>query len=328
MKRAFLKSLPALIVGSCFVPSAIALQTIIPSPLTIAQAASTYDAYMQSGYSATAKRDYEGALVNFRKALGLRPNNKYALQAISNVSKYAEALRGEIVTYIPRNTGAPIAGGTGATRGCSTEGIPIALLPKGETLTTENLPVLLVYMPRNPGTKVEFVLQERDGDNIHEIYETNITPTKSAGVISLDLATFPGLPVLQDGKEYQWYVSLICNEADRSADVAVTGLVKKIALDPLLVKELQAAKPSDRAVLYAVNGIWYDALATLYKARQSSPNDPLLNQSWASLIKAVELGRDENLVQQYKTLPNEPLVECCTVSSSKEGLTSAISPQR
>lgn len=91
-----------------------------------------------------------------------------------------------------------------------------------------------------------------------------------------------------------------------------------MALDPLLVKELQAAKPGDRAYLYAANGIWYDALATLYQARLSSPDDPLLSQSWAELLKSVELEKGPMLTNI--PLAKEPAIACCRPSSNREGL--------
>ena len=340
MNRAYLKYCFVFLLGSCLT-AIIPVKASIPTPVTIAQATSTYNSYMKKGYIATAKRQYYNALVSFRNALKLRPNDKYALRAIENVSLYAKVLRGDGIDYIPRNTGSPENRGTGGTRGtrsCLTSGTKslIALLPQGELSTTAKLPVLLFYMPQNSDVRVEFLLQESNrkdskGEDIYHAY--NITPNKNAGIISLDLATFPGIPFLEDGKQYHWYLSLVCDEQDRSGDKSVDGFIHKVALDPILNKELQAAKPSDRAFLYALNGIWYDAVATLYKARLSNPNDSALSQSWTDLLKAVQpdtetAKSDEMLVQQYKALPSEPLTNCCTVSDSKVGLPSESSPQR
>jgi tetratricopeptide (TPR) repeat protein len=338
MNRAYLKYFSVFLVGSCLTVI-VPVKASIPTPIIISKAA-TYNSYMKKGYTATAKRDYKTALTNFRNALQLRPNDRYALRAISNVSLYVKVLRGDRFTYVPRNTGSPENRGTGGTRGggCSIGGTKslIALLPQGELSTTAKLPVLLFYMPQNSDVRVEFLLQESNrkdskGEDIYHAF--NITPNKTAGIISLDLATFPGIPSLDDGKQYHWYLSLVCDEQDRSGDKSVDGFIKKVALDPILTKELQAAKPSDRAFLYAVNGIWYDAVATLYKARLSNPNDPRLSQNWADLLKAVRpdaetAKSDEMLIQQYKALPSEPLTKCCTVSSSKVGLSSESLPQK
>lgn len=299
MKQTYLKCFSALLAGG-FVMS-IAPAISIPTRVYTAQVTSSYDRYMRTGYAATTKRNYKTALTNFRNALKLRPKDKYALQAIDNVSKYAAALRGNIITYIPRNTGSPNNRHGGATRGCLvTNGKPlIALVPKEVALTTAKLPSLLFYVPQNSAKRLEFILQDSRGN---DIYTTNITPNKSAGILNLNLATFPGIPALISDREYRWYLSLVCDREDRSGDISVNGFVKKVALDPLLVKELQAAKPSDRAYLYAANGIWYDALATLYQARQSNPNDPLLKQSWAELLKSVELEKELMLINSKDIL--------------------------
>lgn len=49
---------------------------------------SNYDRYMQTGYAAVNKKDYQAALVNFRKALKERPNDSYATLAALNVETY------------------------------------------------------------------------------------------------------------------------------------------------------------------------------------------------------------------------------------------------
>lgn len=54
---------------------------------------SYYDRYMQAGYAATSQKDYQTALINFRKALGERPGDRYATQAISNTEVYIQGTR-------------------------------------------------------------------------------------------------------------------------------------------------------------------------------------------------------------------------------------------
>ena len=45
---------------------------------------------MRAGYGATQQRDYQTALSYFQQALQLRPNNRYARQAVSNVQGYLQ----------------------------------------------------------------------------------------------------------------------------------------------------------------------------------------------------------------------------------------------
>jgi hypothetical protein len=47
-----------------------------------------YSRYMRIGYTATQQRDYQTALINFRRALEERPGDTYASRAIQNVEGY------------------------------------------------------------------------------------------------------------------------------------------------------------------------------------------------------------------------------------------------
>jgi len=49
---------------------------------------SDYDRYMQAGYAATQAREFDTALLYFRRALDERPDDSYAEQAIQNVENY------------------------------------------------------------------------------------------------------------------------------------------------------------------------------------------------------------------------------------------------
>lgn len=55
---------------------------------------SPYDRYMRLGYDETHSRDYQSALINFRRALAERPGDHFAAQAIRNVTAYIAGERG------------------------------------------------------------------------------------------------------------------------------------------------------------------------------------------------------------------------------------------
>lgn len=84
-------------------------------------------------------------------------------------------------------------------------------------------------------------------------------------------------------------MSIVCDSQDRSADIFVDGRVRRVEVDPVLASKLNTARGRDRVSLYAVNGIWYDAIAALYAARQFSPNNSSLVDEWANLLKSVKL---------------------------------------
>jgi hypothetical protein len=50
---------------------------------------------MLIGYAAVEQRDYQTALINFRRALAERPGDRYALDAIANVQGYIQQQRQE-----------------------------------------------------------------------------------------------------------------------------------------------------------------------------------------------------------------------------------------
>jgi len=53
-----------------------------------ASSADTYDRAMRIGYTASQHRDYQTALINFKRALQQRPGDPYATKAIQNVQRY------------------------------------------------------------------------------------------------------------------------------------------------------------------------------------------------------------------------------------------------
>ncbi|NEP19593.1 MAG: hypothetical protein F6J97_22330 [Leptolyngbya sp. SIO4C1] len=60
-----------------------------PLPARLKQTQETaFERAMRIGYAATSQRDYNTALINFRRALELRPGNPFARVAVQNVEYY------------------------------------------------------------------------------------------------------------------------------------------------------------------------------------------------------------------------------------------------
>ncbi len=305
MKRnPWLKYLPTILAVTCLMP--IAPTMAAPSaPILVAQASSQYNKYMRQGYSATAKRNYRLALVSFRRALSVRPSDPYATAAVNNVSRYARRGSSKKPIFIASNKGAPGTRQGGATRGgCATSDRTLtALVPANNLgMTTSQYPVIFFYVPETSADVLELSLQD---ENDNEIYQKNLLPNKTGGIASINFASLPGLPPLQVGKSYHWYLSIVCNTQDRSADIFVDGWVQRIKLDPALQSSLQQVSPIDRASLFAVNDIWYDSLAVLFENRKASPNNSALVNEWADLLDSVGLDK----------IAREPLVPCCTATN-------------
>ncbi|AFZ55781.1 DUF928 domain-containing protein [Anabaena cylindrica FACHB-243] len=150
-----------------------------------------------------------------------------------------------------------------------------------------------------PKVPVEFVIQD-EADNY--VYQTKFNPPETpAGVISL--AVKPTVP-LETGKSYRWTFSISCDPDKPSASVYVRGSMTQIALNSNLKKQLETAKtPLEKAVIFAENGIWQDALTTLGEQMQNSkPIDPEITSVWAELLKQVNLDNSASA----------SIVPCCT----------------
>jgi len=80
-----------------------------------------------------------------------------------------------------------------------------------------------------------------------------------AGIQALALAEYGAH--LQTGRDYQWSVTLLCNEQDPSANPMAMAKLRRVP-DPLAA-EMKRAVPSDRAYFYAEHSLWYDALQVL-----------------------------------------------------------------
>lgn len=305
MKRTlWLKYLTVILTSSCLAAANLA-QAYPAKSVYIAQAKSDYDSYMRLGYTATAKRDYESALMNFKKALTLRSGNIFATNAIRNVSNYVARQGESRLSFVPPDRGAPGNRQGGATRGgCYKGAQPLtAVMPATNNgMTTSEYPVLFFYVPATKAQTLELALLD---EKAQKTYKTTIAPTQTAGIVGLKFSDLKGLPPLESGKNYHWYFSMICDSQDRSADVVVDGWVQRVDTDPALKSELQRATPSDRVALYAVNGIWYDAVAALSETRQSSPNQSVQAEEWADLLKSVGLDK----------IAQAPLVPCCSVTN-------------
>ncbi|URR36599.1 DUF928 domain-containing protein [Thermosynechococcus sp. HN-54] len=158
-------------------------------------------------------------------------------------------------------------------------------------LTVANRPTFYWYLPANNYQALEFALFQTlaDGTQV-QIYKQQFPMVNRRRLDSITLAG--DVPPLQEGVDYRWTVSLICNpnDSDPSQIRFVEGWVQRVTLPESLNKQLRQASPLQRYGLLASNGLWYDALDTLVKLRQEQPTDPKVNALWTELMTAEEVG--------------------------------------
>ncbi|MGI8502673.1 MAG: DUF928 domain-containing protein [Hassallia sp.] len=260
------------------------------SKVLLAQTQSPYDQYMQLGYAATSQRNYPTAFNYFQQALQQRPGGKYANIAANNIESYIKNWRQASLSFVS-SIGRPGRRSSAASRAgsCVETGQHLTpLTPKTDPqLTTAAYPSFFVYVPQNSAQALEFVLQ--DNTSNEELYKTTLKPNKQSGVVRVNFPNNANLPSLQNGKEYAWSFSVVCDTQSRDKDIEVTGSIQRIQTDPNLAIQLQKAQPRERAALYATSGIWQDTLTTVADLRRINPNDLGVKTDWEDLLKSVGL---------------------------------------
>lgn len=245
-------------------------------------------------------------LTGFSTLLGtLEPKSAHAIPQRLLVADYEP----------PVNISAPGRREGGGTRGgnCPIAKKPLtALIPANNIgFTVAQNPVLLFYLPAMPPQAkplpVEFVL--RDG-NEKEIYATTFMMPRKSGIVSVSVPVSADVPPLEVGKNYHWFLSILCNPLERSPNIFVEGWIRRVPLNATLNNNLKQATLKDRPDIYAEAGIWFDALNTLAALRQSNPKDSAVSSEWAKLLKAVGL----------EHMATEPLVPISPIPSNNATL--------
>lgn len=155
-------------------------------------------------------------------------------------------------------------------------------------------PTLFFYVPEHNAQKGDFVLVDEEGNDVYwSLFDLPDTP----GFIKLSL---PETVELKVGQEYKWFLAIVCDPKDRSADYFLRGDLQRTELSRELTSELE--RESDtlaRAKLFAKAGIWYETLELVARARQEEP------EAWADLLKSAGL----------KDFAEEPILDCCTLEN-------------
>ncbi len=234
------------------------------------------------------------------------PGVRTATPAIKVTTPPVKRPRPRLFAFVkPPDRGLPGNREGAASRGCFKAFQPTltALVPDSNLgLTISGHPTFFWLTPEAPtqGFQLEFRLTEVNSQQLDGPvrYETSFQ-SHSAGITSLTLPS--DLAPLSEGQTYHWYVSLICDPADRSGDVVVDGWIKRVSPEPTLTTSLQQVELVDYPAVYAEAGLWYDALKTLVALKRLAPEDVVLQERWQSFLGTVGL---ENLAQQ----PIRPLI--------------------
>jgi hypothetical protein len=183
---------------------------------------------------------------------------------------------------------APDKGVPGRREGGGTRGPSLtALVPQTLMGRTVSASPTFYYHVSTPlkNSMVEFEMAD---ENDNTIYKTTFNMnTAEGGIFNISIPDNQTSPLLEVGQTYRLYLTV--KNADGSFLDLVTGWVKRVELNPSLMKEIEAANLEERLGIYDREAIWYDALATLGELRRSNPDDIELESKWNQILKEVKL---------------------------------------
>jgi len=195
----------------------------------------------------------------------------------------AEAQPDDTIIYKPPKRGAPVGREGAGTRGFS-EALPTltVLAPKDHTgLTIQEQPVLYWYLSQETRHPVEVILT--DPQSVKPLLAIRLNAPLQPGIQRVRLADYN--IHLAPGVLYKWSVALVRDAAQRSHDVTTTGTIERIEPSSELRRQPVQANTIAAARLYAINGLWYDAMAALSELIDTRPQDTAVRQQRAAVLE-------------------------------------------
>ncbi|MGB3189634.1 MAG: DUF928 domain-containing protein [Limnoraphis sp.] len=194
----------------------------------------------------------------------------------------------QLSQFRPADTTEPAYREGGGTRGGSVfeggEG-SIALTPMTGGVTVAEYPTLLIlhnpYIPERSSrdvTESVMVLEDEAGN---VVYETTIQLPLEESIIAINLKQNETSVPLEINQTYRWYIFT------SSTYMTIEAPITRISLSSELTQALEKANLQERFNLYKKNGIWYEALLTLFELRRANPNDTTLIQEWQELLQSI-----------------------------------------
>lgn len=169
----------------------------------------------------------------------------------------------------------------------------MALIPeKAVGINAAASPKLFFYVPKIKETStLEFVLRNQK-DQL--IYETFLS-TEGNGIMSVEVPGEVNSSLLKADQNYHWYLSMICNNHQRSRDIVSEGWMRQKAIDQNLQEKLNNASSLEKVAIYREQGIWFDALSVVAENLDSVTEKTLMQQQWSEILRSVGL---ENLASE------------------------------
>ena len=207
----------------------------------------------------------------------------------------AEEKKTETSAVVPISYKAPLRGAPatrvgGGTRSLAMKPIALSVLAPTDTgYTTRELPTLYWYVSETLEVPVELSISSTEPLEAaaKPVLEFVMQPPVEKGMHALSLAEHK--VNLKPDVEYQWFVAVIGNPAQRSNDIIAGGTIKRVVRVDGVRARVEQAPAASRPALYAAEGVWYDAIEELSSLIAAQPDNRELRAQRAALLEQVGL---------------------------------------
>jgi hypothetical protein len=166
----------------------------------------------------------------------------------------------------------------------------LALVPPHSARTVSAHPELPWYLSELPPAPARFELTLTLIDQSDPLMRRELAAPTHSGDQRIRLDEL-GIE-LPEGREVRWTVALRVDPENPSRDLVASGWIERVPESEELRADLAAAKPLDRASLYASSGLWYDAVAELSRVAERAPNETTPRRYLAQLFERAGLPHD------------------------------------
>lgn len=215
-----------------------------------------------------------------------RPADESKTTPFAAVEESPSVERNPLPVYHPPLRGAPARLVGGGTRGLSPSDIVLLpFAPDHTGLTVNDQPTIYWHQSEPAVARMVFTLRAEEA--IRPLAEVDLGEASRSGIHRLKLSDH-GLRLRPD-VNYEWFVGIVPNGEQRSHAVLAGGVIRYTRPRAALIKKLQEASRLQRGGVYAVEGIWYDAIDSLSLLIDENPNDQQLRAHRVALLQQVGL---------------------------------------
>jgi hypothetical protein len=195
------------------------------------------------------------------------------------------------IVYVPPMRGAPSVRVTGASRstrgGVETQVFLCALAPEHTGWTTQESPSLFWYQSEPANAKFELTLLDGEKAKAKPLLFLTMSASEMSGIQRVRLKDHN--IKLEPNVEYQWIVAIVVSNDARSCDIVSSAWIKRVGATEKLQAQLKSANQEQKAIIYANQGLWYDALETLSDEIDTKPKENGFREMRCDLLRQVGL---------------------------------------